>query len=171
VSRAPVVTEVKRALGDLLVRVDHIALAVPDLEASVAVYRDVLGFEVCSELATRGLRSGMRSAVVTLGGVTFVLVQGTEPDSQVSRFVERFGPGVQHIALEVSSLADAASILTERGLRFATPLIDGPFTRQVFTVRDAALAVRIELIERRGEGFSDAPVQRLFLHMEANELI
>lgn len=161
----------EQTLGDLFLGLDHVALAVPDLDASVALYRDVLGFAVINELETRGEHTGMRSALMRLGGVTIVLVQGTEPDSQVSRFVERFGPGVQHLAIEVSDLAAASELLCARGLRYETPVIESPYTRQKFSTRDPAMGVRIELIERRSAGFDERSVRQLFLHMERNGAI
>lgn len=164
-------TTVEQTLGELFLGLDHIALAVPDLDASVALYRDVLGFAVINELETRGEHTGMQSAVMRLGGVTIVLVQGTEPDSQVSRFVERFGPGVQHIAIEVSDLAAASELLRARGLCYETPVIESPHTLQRFTTRAPAMGVRIELIERRGAGFDERSVREIFVHMELNGAI
>ena len=55
------------------------------------------------------------------------------------------------------------------GARFEMPMIEGPVTRQVFTMRDDAVGVRIELIERHGEGFDDRPVSELFNAMEARD--
>ncbi len=161
---------VPETLAAYVVGVDHVALAVPDLEASLRFYTGLLGFRKVAERETRGERTGMRSAVVQAGDLTLVLVMGTEPESQVSRFVERCGPGVQHVALRVTCLEQAMAGLTARGVRFDTDLIEGPFTRQVFLARDAASGVRVELIERRGDGFSDGPVQQLFRTMEAGDL-
>ncbi|MCA9559610.1 MAG: VOC family protein [Myxococcales bacterium] len=161
---------VPEALGAYVIGVDHVALAVPDLEASLRFYCGLLGFQKVAERATQGQRTGMRSAVVRAGDLTLVLVVGTEPESQVSRFVERCGPGVQHVALRVTCLERAMAGLAARGVRFDTDPIEGPFTRQVFLARDDAAAVRVELIERRGDGFSDGPVQQLFRTMEAKDL-
>lgn len=150
-------------------RIDHMALAVPDLDASVAHYRDRLGFALVDRRETRGARTGMRSAVMRLGDVTFVLIEGTEPASQVSRFVAEHGPGVQHVAIEVRDLDQVAAALGDAGVEFEVPMIESPFTRQLFTTRDAASGVRLELIERRGDGFDDRSIEALFRAMEARE--
>ncbi len=123
---------VPETLAAYVVGVDHVALAVPDLEASLRFDTGLLGFRKVAERETRGERTGMRSAVVQAGDRTLVLVMGTEPENQVSRFVERCGPGVQHVALRVTCLEQAMAGLTARGVRFDTDLIEGPFTRQVF---------------------------------------
>lgn len=151
--------------------VDHIAIAVRDLAESVAMYTDSLGYRLVDRRVTRGERTGMISAVLRLGPVTTVLVQGTEPESQVSRFIERFGPGVQHLALAVRDLEAAIDLLRDHGVAFETPIIDSAATRQIFTVRDGRFGVRYELIERRGEGFADDSVERLFRIMEAKEAV
>lgn len=148
---------------------DHVAVAVSDLDASVAHYRDVLCFEQISRLDTRGEATGMRSAVMRLGRSIVVLLEGTEPDSQVSRFVAEHGPGVQHLAIEVDDLVAVVDALRETGASFETPIIEGHCTRQVFTTRDAAVGVRVELIERIDAGFDERSVERLFRTLEAHE--
>ncbi|MCB9528384.1 MAG: VOC family protein [Myxococcales bacterium] len=147
--------------------IDHVAIAVPDLDASLAFYRDVLAFEVLDTLETRGEATGMVSAVVRLGQTTIVLLQGTEPASQVSRFVDGCGAGVQHVAIAVRDLDRVVAALEAGGACFETPVIEGPHTRQRFTVRDAVIGVRIELIERTSAGFSEASVEALFRVLES----
>jgi len=159
----------RTTLGEQFGGLDHVAIAVVDLDASVALYRDVMGFAVLDQRETRGAHTGMRSAVVRLGETTLVLVQGTEPQSQVSRFVEACGPGVQHIAIRVHDLPLAAETLKAAGFRFEMPMIVGRSTRQIFSVRDDTLGVRIELIERTGDGFDDRSIETLFRAMEAHE--
>jgi methylmalonyl-CoA/ethylmalonyl-CoA epimerase len=154
-----------------LLGVDHFAIAVRDLGESVALYTDCLGYQLVDQRVTRGERTGMVSAVLRLGPVTTVLVQGTEPESQVSRFIERFGPGVQHLALGIRDLDVAIEILSEHGIVFDTSIIESPTTRQIFTRRDPRIGVRIELIERRGEGFASDSVERLFRTLEALEAV
>lgn len=148
---------------------DHVAVAVADLEKSVGFYRDTLGFEVVDRRETRGARTGMVSAVMRLGSTVVVLIQGTEPSSQVTRFVETAGPGVQHIAIEVTDLAAVVEALEGRGIEFEMPMIEGPYTRQMFTTRTRAIGVRVELIERKADGFDGRSVERLFRAMEATD--
>src|ERR1700743_3121244 len=81
--------------------IDHIAIAVVDLESAVQFYSEVLGFRLVRRLHINGKKTGMRSAEMEYEGLKFVLCQGTEPESQVSRLVSNFGPGVAHIALQV----------------------------------------------------------------------
>ena len=158
------------AIGDNLIEVDHFAIAVESLEASVAFYRDILGFEDVGRRTTRGARTSMISAVMRKGSSTIVLVQGNEPDSQVTKFVREFGQGVQHFALRVRDLRTVLSGLRKLGVEPAIDVIEGKGINQVFLEREGPAGVRIELIERKGGDFSDETVERLFRQFEEHDL-
>lgn len=168
---APAPVETPSVLADLTVGVDHVAIAVPDLAAAVAFYRDVMGFEVLEERETKGQFTGMVSAVTQAGPLTFVLVQGTSPESQVSRYVEKYGPGVQHVALLVKDLPEVVRRLEESGMEFDTSIIQGTGIRQAFTHRDDASGMMYELIERQSEDghFTDESVAELFRQLEERD--
>jgi methylmalonyl-CoA/ethylmalonyl-CoA epimerase len=149
---------------------DHLAIAVPDIEASLKWFAGVLGFEVIERRATRGLHTAMMSAVLRCGPVVLVLVQGTEPASQISKFISRFGPGVQHVALRVDDLDQTLGALRLARFEPDTPIIQGRGIRQVFLHRDQDAAVRLELIERRGGDFDDETIGQLFRAFESRDL-
>ncbi|WP_045728968.1 VOC family protein [Xanthomonas sp. GPE 39] len=147
--------------------IDHIALAVQDLEAAIALFRDQLGFTLTKRRHITGQRTGMLSAEMQHGAITFVLCQGTEPQSQVSRLIEHHGVGVAHIALRVDNTHAAVQRLRGRGLRFDTDVIQGDGLRQAFSSRDAATGLSFEFIERNGEaGFQESSVAELFAQLE-----
>lgn len=148
-------------------RVDHIALAVKDLDGAVSLFRDVLGFEVKGRREIKGRTTGMISAELQSGEVRFVLCQGTEPESQVSQLVEQHGVCVAHVALEVDDVEQAVGALSRRGQGFDTGVIRGPGLTQAFTSRSAETGLSIELVRRDGEeGFLEANVQQLFDQLE-----
>ncbi len=113
-------------------KIDHIALAVDDLEASIALFRDQLGFVLTGRRHITGKTTGMRSAEMQHGDLIFVLCQSTEPQSQVSRLIAHHGAGVAHIALRVDDAHATAKHLRERGLAFDTNVIEGQGLRQIF---------------------------------------
>ncbi|MEM9292322.1 MAG: VOC family protein [Acidobacteriota bacterium] len=159
-------------LADKAINVDHIAVAVPDLQQSIVFYRDVLGFEVLETRTTAGRRTAMESAVLKAGPITLVLVQGTNEDSQVSQYIAHHGAGVQHIAIGVEDLPEVVESLKAAGVEFVTKtVIQGDGIRQAFTARDPGSGMMYELIERqRPDGrFTDASVQQLFEQMEASD--
>lgn len=150
-------------------RIDHIAFAVPDLEAAIAFFGNVVGFQLMRRLETRGARTGMLSAEMEHNGIKFVFCQGTEPESQVSRLIEHFGPGVAHVALAVDDVAATVAELKESGLRFDTSVIQGPGLKQAFSSRDSNTGLSFEFIQRDGEGgFLDSNVQDLFDQLESS---
>jgi len=164
-------TTPKSVLAEHAIDLDHMALAVPDLEKAITFYRDCMGFEVKGRRETSGQFTGMVSAVLKAGPITLVLVQGTSPESQVSRYVEHYGPGVQHLAIGVKDLKQVAKRLTEDGVEFDTTIIEGEGIRQIFTHRDPSSGMMFEFIERdddRGH-FSDESVKELFRQLEAKD--
>ncbi len=159
-------------LSDLVLGIDHLALAVPDLGAATAWIRDVLGFSLVEKRETHGKTSGMKSAVLRIGSVTIVLTEGIGESSQTSQFVREFGAGVQHVAFRVSDLTQAAAMMRAQGLTFSSPQLDSDQLSQIFSLRNEATGLMVELIERQGgfEGFRDENVQRLFDSLESRNL-
>ncbi len=161
---------VQTALGRYAVKIDHIAIAVPDLEASIAFYQK-LGFTQVRRRRTAGDATEMVSAVLQAGAIIVVLVQGTAPGSQVSRYIDNYGPGVQHIAFEVRDVEKLMHELKDVGVEFSTTLIQGCEIRQAFTARDRGSGMMYEFIERQtNDGdFTDESVQDLFEQLERND--
>jgi methylmalonyl-CoA epimerase len=154
-------------LGRSAMRIDHVAIAVRDLDAAIAYYGDVLGFTLQERRQISGRISGMDSAVMEAGGVKFVLVQGDSPESNVSRYIEAYGPGVQHVAIEVPDPQEAIDDLRARGADLLTGIIRGPGLDQIFTKREPNSGIQIEIIARaENDGFDPANVQELFEAME-----
>jgi methylmalonyl-CoA/ethylmalonyl-CoA epimerase len=149
--------------------VDHIAIAVRDLEEGIKLYSEQFGFQLHERRRTEGRTSAMVSAVMKAGPITIVLLQGTTPESQVSRYVEHYGPGVQHIAIEVDDLQTLTEELKSAGVEFDTSIISSPGLRQIFTHRDENSGMMYELIQRLGGDFSDESVQNLFEQLEAKD--
>lgn len=147
--------------------IDHVAIAVRDLDAAISHYRDVLGFELRERRQISGRISGMDSAVMEAGGVKFVLVQGDSPESNVSRYIDAYGPGVQHVAIEVPDPQAALEDLRARGADLLTGIINGPGLDQIFTKREPNSGIQLEIIARaENEGFDPRNVQELFEAME-----
>lgn len=148
-------------------KIDHIAIAVRDLEAGIEFFTNVLGFTLTQRRTIRGKHTGMVSAEMEHNNIKFVLCQGTEPESQVSRLIENYGPGVAHIALDVADASAAADELSQQGLAFDTTVITGSGLRQVFSSRDSNTGLSFEFIERNGEEeFLEDNVAELFSQLE-----
>jgi methylmalonyl-CoA epimerase len=94
---------------------DHVGIAVRDLEASLAFFRDALGLDVSlpEEVASQKVRAQFLPA----GGTALELIEATAPDSAVARFIDKRGPGLHHITLRVDDLRAALKQLRERNVR------------------------------------------------------
>ena len=94
---------------------DHVGIAVGDLQASLAFFKDVLGLHVeASETITS---QRVRATFINTGQSTFEMLEATAPDSPIAKFVEKRGPGMHHVALRVDDIAAALAHLKSRGIR------------------------------------------------------
>jgi methylmalonyl-CoA/ethylmalonyl-CoA epimerase len=152
-------------------KVDHVAIAVKDIEEALILYRDIFGFELLTRREIKGAFSGMKSVELDAGGFSIVLIQGTDPDSQVSRYITQYGPGVQHIAVAVADVEVLAEKLRESGVKFATNVIRGNGLIQIFTQREGNCGMMFEFIQRikSGKEFEESNIQQLFEQLEASE--
>ena len=154
-----------------LERIDHVAIAVLDLETAIAFYRQKFGMMLIERRETSFGDTGMLSAVMRSGGVVIVLVQGTNAKSNVSRYIANYGPGVQHVAIEATGLPNLVPDLEHRGVSFLSGIIHGDGLDQIFTKRDPNSGMQLEFVERTGSvGFDNESVAELFRSMEREEV-
>jgi methylmalonyl-CoA/ethylmalonyl-CoA epimerase len=94
--------------------IEHIGIAVRELESRIPFYRDTLGlpFLGIEELPARHLRI----AVFDCGGVHIELLQPTSPDAAISSFLEKRGEGLHHIALGVDSVKASLAAAVAAGV-------------------------------------------------------
>jgi methylmalonyl-CoA epimerase len=94
---------------------DHIGIAVRDLPAALAFYRDALGLEIeaAEEVATQRVRAHF----VPVGESSLELLEATASDSAIAKYIEKRGPGLHHITLRVDDISAALKHLKERGVR------------------------------------------------------
>jgi methylmalonyl-CoA epimerase len=149
------------------ISLDHVAIAVRDLDEAIETYCRTFGFEHVESRTVEGSFSGMETAVLQAGNVKIVLVQGTSPESNVSQYIEHYGPGVQHIAIEVDDAERVFADLGERGCDLLTGVIKAPGLDQIFTRRDSNSGMQVEIIARaQNDGFAASNIQELFTAME-----
>jgi methylmalonyl-CoA epimerase len=94
---------------------DHIGIAVRDLDAALAFYRDALGLEV--EAAEEVASQRVRAHFVPVGGSSLELLEATAADSTIAKYVDKRGPGLHHITLRVDDITAALAQLKDRGAR------------------------------------------------------
>jgi len=95
--------------------IDHVGIAVSDLEAQVALYRDKMGlaFEGIEEVPTQMARV----AFFQVGGSKIELVASTSPDGPIAKHIERRGEGLHHVAYVVDAIDAAMAWAKEQGMQ------------------------------------------------------
>jgi len=94
-------------------KIDHIGIAVSDLDEALKLYRDTLGLHV---EATEEF-GGMKIAFIPIGDTEFELLQPVDTSGALAKFIEKRGEGVQHIALRVDDVEKSLEELKAKGLR------------------------------------------------------
>ncbi len=127
--------------------IHHVAIAVEDLDASLADFADKYGIAPISIETVE--EQGVRESMIAVGGSHIQLLQPLGPDTPVGKFLSRNGEGLHHIAFAVTDIEAALAHLQQEGARLidSTPRIGGGGHRIAF-VHPADLAgTLIELVE------------------------
>jgi chorismate mutase-like protein len=160
-------------LGSRARRIDHVAIAVSDLDEAITYYRERYGFTLLERRRVHGEISGMDSATMRAGGVTFVLVEGDSEQSNVSKYIAAYGPGVQHIAIDVRDQPGLLTELDGRGADLLTGVIHSQGLDQSFTKREPNSGIQLEFVTRTradGDGFDENNIRELFEAMEREDV-
>ena len=99
------------------VQLDHVGIAVADLDAALAFYRDALGLEIDVPEDVPSQRVRARFIPMSSGSSALELLEATAPDSAIAKYVAKRGPGLHHITLRVDDIGAALDRLKERGVR------------------------------------------------------
>jgi len=99
----------------VLSAVDHVGVAVEDIDAALAIYRDVLGMPLVHRETVS--EQGVDAALLDVGDSHVELLQPLGPDTGVGRFLARRGPGLHHVAYRVESIEDTLETLRAAGVR------------------------------------------------------
>jgi len=131
----------------MFVGVDHVGVAVKNLDEAISVYRDVLGFrlEGVHVLTERKVRVAFFSA----GGETNIeLLEPIGSDSPVAKFLESRGEGIQHVAVRVDDIETALAELKRKGVTLVdeTPRLGAEGTRIAFVHPKSTRGVLLELV-------------------------
>ncbi len=133
----------------LFTAIDHVGIAVPDLDVAIAAYRDNFGMVVLHEETNE--EQGVREAMLGVGdsGSCIQLLAPLDEESTIAKFLDRSGPGLQQLAYRVEDVEQVSAVLRERGLRL---LYDAPRrgtagSRINFVHPKDAGGVLVELVE------------------------
>jgi methylmalonyl-CoA/ethylmalonyl-CoA epimerase len=137
----------------MLTRIDHVGLAVRDLDQAIAFYARTFDVHVVHEEVNE--EQGVREAMLAVGdsGSCIQLLAPLRPDSAIGRFLERSGPGIQQMAYRVVDIDASCATLREQGLRllYDEPRRGTAGSRINFVHPRDAGGVLVELVEPASE--------------------
>jgi methylmalonyl-CoA/ethylmalonyl-CoA epimerase len=96
---------------------DHVGIAVADLSAALAFYRDALGLEIDAPEEVASQRVRAHFIPLGAGAAAIELLEATAPDSPIAGYLAKRGPGLHHLTLRVDDIAAALAQLKARGVR------------------------------------------------------
>ena len=131
----------------MLKKLDHIGIAVDNLEASVKKYEQITG----KKSGEKEVVDEQKVATVffPLGESRLELLKGTQPDSPISKFIEKRGEGIHHICFEVENLAQSKTDMSQTGLQFIENISEAGAggTKVAFIHPKSTGGILIELVE------------------------
>jgi len=129
-------------------RLDHIGIAVSNLDESVGFYTDVLGLKLHGTETVPEQK--VRVAFLPVGDTEIELLESTDPEGPIAKFIEAKGPGIQHLAFRVDDVEKALAECRARGLRLIDekPRYGAGGAKIAFLHPKATNGVLIELCQR-----------------------
>ncbi len=130
----------------MITRIDHIGIAVKSIEDALKLYTDALGLEVKDIEIVEAQK--VRTAIIPIGESKIELLESTDPEGVIARYIEKRGEGLHHLALAVSDIEQALDDLQSKEV----PLIDekprgGVEDSRIAFLHPKAAGVLIELVE------------------------
>lgn len=131
-----------------LKRVDHIGIAVKNLDEAVNFYETAIGLKAVGFETVEEQK--VKVAFLPCGDSELELLESTEPDGPIARFIEKNGPGIQHVAIRVDDIDKALEELKAKEVRLIdqTPRYGAGGARIAFVHPKATGGVLLELTQR-----------------------
>jgi methylmalonyl-CoA epimerase len=127
--------------------IDHVGVAVEDLDAALALYEGAFSMPVAHRETVE--EQGVEAVLLDVGDCHVELLRPLGPDTPVGKFLERKGPGLHHVAYRVDGIEDALARLKERGIELIdeTPRVGIRQSRVAFLHPRATNGVLTEIVE------------------------
>ncbi|MGI6485244.1 MAG: methylmalonyl-CoA epimerase [Thermoanaerobacterales bacterium] len=132
----------------MITKIDHIGIAVKSIEQTLSVYTDILGLQLTGQEVIDDQK--VKVAFVPIGESEIELLESTEPDGPIAKFISKYGEGIQHIALRVSDIEKTLVELKQKGVRLIDekPRYGAGGAKIAFIHPKATKGVLIEICER-----------------------
>jgi methylmalonyl-CoA/ethylmalonyl-CoA epimerase len=129
-------------------KVDHIGIAVSNLDEALKVYTEVLGLELAGTEVVEDQK--VRVAFLPVGDTEIELLESTSPDGPIAKFIEKNGEGIQHLAFRVDNIEEAIQAMKDKGLKMIdeSPRYGAGGAKIAFMHPKSTGRVLVELSER-----------------------
>jgi methylmalonyl-CoA/ethylmalonyl-CoA epimerase len=131
-----------------ILKIDHLGIAVNDVNDARAFWTDILGLPFEGEETVSEQK--VKTAFFPVGESEVELLESTEPDGPIAKYIEKKGQGIQHVAFRVADIDQALAELKEKGVRLIdeTPRQGAGGAKIAFLHPKATNGVLVELCER-----------------------
>jgi methylmalonyl-CoA/ethylmalonyl-CoA epimerase len=133
----------------MVTKIDHIGIAVSNLDETLRFYTEILGLvpggvEVVEE-------QKVKVAFLPIGDTEIELLESTQPDGPIAKFIEKKGEGIQHIAFRVENIKEALEDMRRKGVRLIDeePRYGAGGAQIAFLHPKSTYGVLVELCERK----------------------
>jgi methylmalonyl-CoA/ethylmalonyl-CoA epimerase len=133
----------------MVTKVDHIGIAVSNLEETLKLYTEVLGLELSGVEVVEDQK--VKVAFLPIGDTEIELLESTQPDGPIAKFIEKKGEGIQHIAFRVEDIHAALEDMRQKGVRLIDeqPRYGAGGAQIAFLHPKSTHGVLVELCERK----------------------
>jgi len=130
-------------------KINHIGVAVEDLNEAMKFYEENLGLEI--EGIEEVKEQKVKVAFIPIGESRIELLQSTDPDGSISKFIEKRGEGIHHVALEVDRIEETLQKLKEKGVQLIDekPRVGAHRMKIAFLHPRSTRGVLLELCEKQ----------------------
>lgn len=130
-------------------KVDHVGVAVSNLDEALAIYTDLLGLKLHGTEVVEEQK--VKVAFLPVGDTEIELLESTDPEGPIAKFIEKRGQGMQHIAFRVDDIEEALEQMKRKGVRLIDekPRYGAGGARIAFLHPKSTGGVLIELCERK----------------------
>jgi len=133
----------------LFKKIDHIGVAVKNIEDSLHIFKDILGMEYSGEEVVN--EQDVKVAFLPVGESEIELLESTSPEGNIAKYIEKKGEGIHHIAFEVEDLGAILEDLQKKGVRLIDkePRYGAGGARIAFLHPKSTNGILVELCEHK----------------------
>ncbi len=130
----------------MITKINHVGIVVKSIDDAVKLYTDVLGLKVKDIEVLEGMK--IKTALIPVGESKIELIESTDPEGAIAKYIESRGEGIHHLAFEVGNIQEALVTLADKGVvPVDTKPMGGVGRAKIAFLRPEKTKVLIEIVE------------------------